>query len=393
MLVFALILGELFKRLKLPTLIGHLLAGVIVGSSFFNIIELSESFEIVVDLAMFFVMFYAGLQLRPEQIRKAGKNSVILSLLSFAIPFLLVSSATYLLGFPLITSLLVGLILAITAIPVSAVVLMEFGLLKSRLGTTVITAGIIDDVLSLIVFAIIIQLSVNGMTDINYGETIFSIVKITAFLGGIFLLDFLVKKVMEELPNRFDSFSRYLGTKEAGFGLLLISAFGLSWLAEAVGLHFIIGTFFAGLIIYKEVIGKENFDRVNSVFSAITFGLFSPIFFAFIGTKFNPQSIFEFLPFFLILLGSAAAGKILGGYIGGRIAGFSNIQSITIGNLVNSRGMVEIVIASIALELGLIDIAIFSVVVAVGIITIVMSPILAKLSIQRFAMEKRNGQR
>jgi len=207
------------------------------------------------------------------------------------------------------------------------------------------------------------------------------------------LLDFLVKKVMEELPNRFDSFSRYLGTKEAGFGLLLISAFGLSWLAEAVGLHFIIGTFFAGLIIYKEVIGKENFDRVNSVFSAITFGLFSPIFFAFIGTKFNPQSIFEFLPFFLILLGSAAAGKILGGFIGGRIAGFSNIQSITIGNLVNSRGMVEIVIASIALELGLIDITIFSVVVAVGIITIVMSPILAKLSIQRFAMEKGKGQR
>jgi len=298
MLVFALILGELFKRLKLPTLIGHLLAGVIVGSSFFNIIELSESFEIVVDLAMFFVMFYAGLQLRPEQIRKAGKNSVILSLLSFTIPLLLVSSATYLLGFPLITSLLVGLILAITAIPVSAVVLMEFGLLKSRLGTTVITAGIIDDILSLIVFAIIIQLSVNGITEINYGETVFSIVKIAAFLGGIFLLDFLVKKVMEELPNRFDSFSRYLGTKEAGFGLLLISAFGLSWLAEAVGLHFIIGTFFAGLIIYKEVIGKENFDRVNSVFSAITFGLFSPIFFAFIGTKFNPNQSLSFCRYF-----------------------------------------------------------------------------------------------
>jgi Kef-type K+ transport system membrane component KefB len=286
----------------------------------------------------------------------------------------------------------VGLILAITAIPVSAVVLMEFGLLKSRLGTTVITAGIIDDVLSLIVFAIIIQLSVNGMTDINYGESVFSIVKIAAFLGGIFLLDFVVKKVMGELPNRFDSFSKYLGTKEAGFGLLLLSAFGLSWLAEAVGLHFIIGTFFAGLIIYKEVIGKENFDRVNSVFSAITFGLFSPIFFAFIGTKFNPQSIFEFLPLFLILLGAAVSGKIVGGFIGGRIAGFSNIQSITIGNLVNSRGMVEIVIASIALELGLIDITIFSVVVAVGIITIVMSPILAKLSIQRFAMEKGNGQ-
>jgi len=99
------------------------------------------------------------------------------------------------------------------------------------------------------------------------------------------------------------------------------------------------------------------------------------------------------LPLFLILLGSAASGKIFGGFIGGRIAGFSNIQSITIGNLVNSRGMVEIVIASIALELGLIDITIFSVVVAVGIITIVMSPILAKLSIQRFAMEKGNGQR
>ena len=385
MLIFALILGEIFKRLKLPSLIGHLLAGLIVGSSLLNIVELTESFDVMIDLAMFFIMFYAGLQVRPEQIRKGGKDSIIVSLLSFLIPLLAVTYITYSLGFPLITSLLVGLILAITAIPVSAVVLMEFGILKSRMGTTVMTAGIIDDILSLMIFAVIIQLAVNGTDELNYAEISFSAIKIGIFLGGIFLLDVLVKKIMERLP-RYVSTVKNLRSKEVGFGLLIISALSLSWLAQSVGLHFIIGTFFAGLIIYKEVIGEANFERVNSVFSAITFGLFSPIFFAFIGTKFHIQSIYEVMSFFLILLGTATIGKIAGGFIGARIARFSNMESITIGSLVNSRGMVEIVIASVGFELGIIDVTLFSVVVAVGIVTIIMAPIMARFSLKRIPL-------
>lgn len=383
MLVLAVILGEIFHRIKLPSLVGHLLAGVIIGPSVLNIVQPSESFSIVIDLAVFFLMFLAGLELRPEEIIKAGKKSFFLSVISFVIPFVAGTLVSDLLGFSLITSFFVGLTLAITAIPVSAVILMEFGLLKSRLGNTVMTAGVIDDILSLIVLAIIIQLSHNGIEELDYGEVGFSIFKIIAFLLGIFAFDLVIRKKGKWLPNKIKSVSEKLKTREVGFALLLISGFGLSIIAEKVGLHFVIGTFFAGLIVYKQIIGNDNFDKVNVVFSAITFGLFSPIFFAFIGTEFHIQSIINELPLFILLLAVAIAGKLSGGFIGGRIAGFSKSESMAIGHLVNARGMVELVIASIGLELGIIDLPLFSVIVAVGFATTIIAPIMARVSLKR----------
>ena len=388
MLIAALILGEAFKRIKLPAMVGHLLAGVIIGPSLLNIVHPSESFSIIIDLSIFFMMLLAGLHLRPEEIRRAGKNSILLSILAFIIPFGAGAEIASLFGLPLLTSLFIGLALAITAIPVSAIVLMEFGLLKSRLGTTVITAGIIDDVLSLIVLAIIIQLAANGVEGVDYPEIGFSVLKIVAFIGGIFLLDFIIKKTMHRRPIKFLSQPNILKSKEIGFGMLLISAFAISLIAENVGLHFVIGTFFAGLIIYDQIIGKKNFEKVNRVFTAITFGLFSPIFFAFIGIHFQIQSLFDSLWLFIVLLAAAIGGKVAGGFIGARIAGFSNSESLTIGNLVNSRGMVELVIAAIGLELGIIDITLFTVIVGIGFITTIMAPVLARITISHSSEEK-----
>jgi Kef-type K+ transport system membrane component KefB len=282
----------------------------------------------------------------------------------------------------MITSLFIGLTLAITAVPVSAVVLMEFGLLQSKMGSTIMTAGIVDDILSLITLAIILQLAQNG-GEIEFGEIGFSIFKIVAFLGGIFLLIFILKKTHHWLPQKFSPFFEKLKTREAGFGILLVSALGLSLIAEAVGLHFVIGTFFAGLLVYKELVGFENVEKINDVFSAITFGFLSPIFFAFIGMEFYAQSLADHLPLFLILLAVAIAGKIGGGFIGGKLTGFSNSESKIIGYLVNSRGMVELIIATIGFELGIIDQTLFTVIVAVGFITTIMAPIMARIALRR----------
>ena len=389
LLVSALILGEVFRRIKLPALVGHLLAGVIIGPSLLNIVQPSESFKVITDVAIFFLMFLAGLHLRPEEILKAGKHSVILSVLAFVIPFGAGAEVAYLFGLPMLTSLFVGLALAITAIPVSAAVLMEFGLLKSKMGTTVITAGIIDDVLSLVVLALIIQLSVNGMEEINYVDISFSTLKIAAFIGGIFLLDIILKKPMHWLPIKISSLSNKLKSREAGFGILLISAFGISLIAENVGLHFAIGSFFAGLIIYKEMIGKKNYEKVNNTFTTITFGLLSPIFFAFIGMQIVLQPIFDKLLFFLVLLTAVVVGKISGGFIGAKIGGFSNNESMTIGHLVNNRGMIELVIAAIGLELGIIDITLFGIIVAIGFITTIMAPVMARITLARADLAKQ----
>jgi Kef-type K+ transport system membrane component KefB len=271
MLVTALAIGEVFKRIGQPALVGHLLAGVIIGPSLFNIVQPDESLETVINLSIFFLMFLAGLELHPEQIRKAGKNAIFLSIVAFIVPFVSGAAVADFLGLDMIASLFIGLTLAITAVPVSAVVLMEFGLLKSKMGSTIMTAGIVDDILSLITLAIILQLAQNG-GDLEFGEIGFSVFKIAAFLGGVFLLIFILKKTHHWLPQKFAPFFAKLKTREAGFGILLVSALGLSLIAEAVGLHFVIGTFFAGLLAYKEIVGIEYKEKINDVFSALTFG-------------------------------------------------------------------------------------------------------------------------
>jgi Kef-type K+ transport system membrane component KefB len=383
MLVAARVLGEVVQRMRQPALVGELFAGVIIGPSLLGLVHVDASLKVITDLGVFFLMFLTGLEMHPNEIKKAGKKALVLSTLAFFIPFLAGTGVSYLLGLDLIISLFIGLTLAITAVPVSAVVLMEFNLLKSKLGSTVMTAGVINDILSLVVLAIILQMAGSPDQDLDYGNIGFSIVKIAAFVGGIFLLDFILGKTKHFLPRAMTPWFEKLKTREAAFGILLVSAIGLSLIAEHVGLHFVIGTFFAGLIIYRELIGKENFERVSGIFSAITFGFLAPIFFAFIGIELNIYSIADHLPLFAILLGVAIGGKVGGGFIGAKLAGFSKSESKTIGYLMNNRGMVELVIATIGLEAGLIDVGMFSVIVAVGFITTIMSPIMARSSLKR----------
>ena len=380
-LVAARVLGEVFQRLKQPPLVGEILAGVIIGPSLLGIVMPSHDLQVFSDLAVFFLMFLAGLEMNPREIRKAGKSAVVISLIAFFIPLVVGINVALLFSLTMVQSLFMGLLLSITAVPVSAIVLMQFGILNSKLGNTVITSAVINDILSLIVLAIILQIySAEGTgAQVDFSDIAWSGAKIAAFLGGIFLFDILFRKTSHWLPSKIEPFfKKYLQTKEAAFGILLITTIAISLIAQEIGLHFIIGTFFSGLVVYKEMIGKQNFNRVYSIISAITFGFFAPIFFASVGIEFQAQSLVNVLPLFFALLTVAIATKILAGYTGARLVKFPNETSLAIGFLMNGRGMVELVIASIGFAAGILDLALFSIAVAIGFITTILAPLSAR---------------
>jgi Kef-type K+ transport system membrane component KefB len=388
-LVAARVLGELFQRIKQPPLVGEILAGVIIGPSVFAIVQFSPDLGVLADLAVFFLMLLAGLEMDPREIRRAGRYAVVISLIAFAVPLASGTAVAQLFGLALAPSLFMGLLLSITAVPVSAMVLMHFGILRSKLGHTVVTAAVINDILSLIVLSIVLQMGAGegGGDVLDFGEIASSGAKIAAFLAGIFIFDILLRKTSHWLPSKFEPYFNRLQTKEAAFCILLILTIALSLIAQEIGLHFIIGTFFSGLIIYKEIIGKQNFDRVYGIISAITFGFFAPIFFAIIGIEINLQSIAGSIPLFLALLGVAVAAKIGGGYVGARLVRFPKDTSLAVGFLMNGRGMVELVIASIGFAAGIIDLTLFSIAVAIGFVTTIMAPATAKPFVGR-AKEK-----
>jgi len=392
-LVSARLLGEIFHRMKLPSLVGELLAGIIIGPSILSLVLPNEDLTVLSNLSVFFLMFLTGLEMDPREIRSAGLRSCLLSIIAFSVPMVSGFFACQILGLPTIQSLFMGLLLSITAVPVSAVVLMEFGMLKTKLGTTVITAAVVNDILSLIVLSIIFQLNdpvAGGIINLN--KIFDSIINISAFIGGIFLVDIIFRKSSNWLPVRVAPFFQKLQTKEAAFGILLISTIIISLIAQSViGLHFIIGTFFAGLIVYKEIIRKQNYERVYGVISAVTFGFFAPIFFANMGISINIGVISQSIPLFAALIVVAVLSKVIAGYTGARILRFSKYESLTIAHLMNGRGMVELVIASIGFGSGLIDLNLFSISVLIGFITTIMAPLFSRNYVLKIKSEMTNN--
>ena len=391
-LVATRILGEFSQRFRMPPLVGELAAGIIIGPYVLKLVTPSASLNVISDLAVFFLMLLAGLQMDPREIRKAGLRAGILSAIAFSIPYIGGFAIAYVFGLGLVQSMFVGLLLSITAVPVTTIVLMQFGLLETRLGNTIITAAVINDIFSLVLLSIVLSLNETSGVPVNIMEqTINTIIKVSLFIGGIFLVDILFRKAKFWFQRRGAYFFEKLQTKEAAFGILLISTILVSVIAQVViGLHFIIGTFFSGLIVYKEIIRKENFERVYGIISAITFGFFAPIFFAVIGININMDSIVHNIPLFIILGIVAVVTKVGGGYIVSRLIKFSKDESLAIAFIMNGRGMVELVIAAIGLSSGVIDITIFSITVTIGWITTIMAPILSRPYVMKIKSQTTN---
>ena len=381
MLLIARVFGEVLQRVKQPALVGELLAGVLIGPSILNVVQPTADLTLVANAALFFIMFLTGLNLHTKDIVEAGRRAMVVSVLAFAIPFAAGAYVSSLFGLPFVESLVVGLTLAITAVPVNAIILMEFGMLKSKLGATVITAGVINDILSLVVLGVILQPPASG-SAIGYLGVATSVGKIALFISGILFVDRLLRNHPRWSLRQLTRLGPRLRTRESAFGVMLTFSIGVSLLAEWVGLHFIIGTFFAGLLL-NEAMGDGLLGRDTNVLSGITFGFFSPLLFAFIGVEFNAEALAGVLVLAGALLVVAIVGKLVGGYAGARLVGFSRPQSNVIAFLLNSRGFVELVIATIAYQDGLINLALFSVVVGIGVITTIISPITARIALSR----------
>jgi Kef-type K+ transport system membrane component KefB len=382
LLLVARVFGEVLQRVKQPALVGELLAGVLIGPSILNFVQPTADLTLIANVALFFIMFLTGLNLHTQDIVEAGRKAAAVSVLAFVLPFAAGAEVASLFGLTVVESLVVGLTLSITAVPVNSIILMEFGMLKTKLGATVITAGVINDILSLVVLGVILELPTSGSATISYLGVVASVAKIGAFIGGVLLVHTLLRRHPQWSRRQLGRFSPRLGTRESEFGVMVTFSIGVSILAMWAGLHFVIGTFFAGLLL-NEAMGDDLLGRDTNVLSGITFGFFAPLLFAFIGVEFTAEALGGVIALFGALLVVAIVGKLVGGYAGAMLAGFSRPQRSLIAFLLNSRGFVELVIATIAYQAGLINTALFSIVVAIGVITTTISPITARMTISR----------
>lgn len=391
LLAGARILGEIFRRLKQPAMIGELLAGIILGPTLFGVVRSNDSLEMLSNIAIFFVLLFIGLEMDIRQIKRTGKSAIVISLVSLTVPFLAGYEISIAFGQNMAQSLFMGLLLSVTSVPVSAMILVELGILKSKIGATVLSAAIVDDIISLVILAVILQLSKSGVTgihNINMNTIGVSAIEITVFLAAIAFLAYIVHKINIWFPQRLEWFFVKAKTREAIFGILIIVAITISLFAQYAGLHFIIGTFFAGLIFSEKLLGKREADHAYGIVSGITFGFFAPLYFAIIGMKFSGQSLADSIPYLVILIGAGMLTKTIGGYFGARIFKYDSTESLAIASLLNGRGTVGLAITGVALSSGILDIRLYSVAVSICFITTMLTPVLAKPFLHRIQVIK-----
>ena len=391
LLVISKVFGEIFERFKQPAMIGEIIAGIIVGPSLLNIIHRTEDIKVISELGIFLLVIIAGLEINFDDILKSlkGKN-IIVSILAFFLPIFSGFAVGYFFGKEIMTTVFIGLCVAITALPVSIRILMDLGKINSYIGQKIISVAIFDDVLALTILGLILNIK---DTDMEVGTIIknasISLLKLSIFLTILSLTYFLIRKLSNRenyLERQLNKILLLLKGKESLFAIFFVFVLLFATITESLGFHFIIGAFFAAMLINENLVGKKHLESFHNTTNGLAMGFLAPIFFAGIGLEFNISSIQNYGLLIAIILVSYFS-KIFGGFIGGKIIGLNNKTSLTLGLGLNARGIMELVIANIAYKAGLIDSEIFSMLVIMGVLTTLSTPIMLKRSFKSIENE------
>lgn len=380
LLLAARLLGELAERLRQPSMIGEVIAGIILGPSILNIIPQPGDIKVIAELGVFMLIVLAGMEVEIDEIKKSirGRNFWI-AVLGFTIPLLSGFAIGAAFDFSISFSLFLALCIAITALPVSIRILIDLGKLNTDVGQRIISAAIFNDILALLILGIILDFndSAKSIKDLTFSILATSM-KVAFFVVVLFVAYHffkLARRKVNILTPRMQFFVEWLRGKESLFAMVILFVLFFSSMSELLGLHFVVGAFFGAILLPRSLFSDDEFEHVQKSVSGITMGFLAPIFFASMGIAFNLTSLDNLLLLSVVLFASFIS-KILGGYLGGRLAGFNREKSFTLGLGLNARGIMEIVIANIALTKGFIDISMFSILVLMALLTTILTPVL-----------------
>lgn len=387
LLVTARIFGEVFERFKQPAMIGEIIAGMILGPSLFNLIHRTEDIKVISELGIFLLVIIAGLEINIDDILRSLKGrNIIISIMAFFLPIFGGMAVGYFFDLDLMTTVFIGLCVAITALPVSIRILMDLGKINSEVGQKIISVAIFDDVLALSILGVLLNIkdTDRSVTDVLRAGSI-SLFKLLVFILLLTLAYLFIRRILRRgdyLKESLDKLVSVIRGKEPLFALFFAFVLLFATVTENLGLHFIVGAFFAAMLISDSLIGRENLQAIETTTSKMAMGFLAPIFFAGIGLEFNFSSIGNISLLIAVIVVSYLS-KIVGGYLGGTMAGLGGRVSLTLGIGLNARGIMELVIANIAYRNGLIGTEVFSILVIMGVLTTLTTPLLLKRAFAR----------
>ncbi len=406
LLLTARFFGEIAQRFGQPSVLGEILAGIILGPSLLGnlfpfihgwvipITEIQKSLlEVITLIGAMFLLLITGLETDLQLIKHHAKKTFGIAL--GELPFSLACGFAF--GFLIPTSLLVdpeqrlifamfiAIAISLSAIPVIAKVLMDLKLIRRDIGQITLAVGMFDDTVAWILLSIVLGLI--GGEVVSAGTISFSFFKVILFVGlSFFIGKFIVRHLLEFTLNKISSRDKILT-------LIIVFTFALGAIVQSIGLEAVLGAFIAGIIFAQQPsVPKESINKLEST----TFGIFAPIFFASAGLKVNAIDLFkpELMLIGLGLISVAVFSKFIGAYIGARLfARTDHWTALSFGAGLNARGAIQIIVATIGLSFGILSQEIYSLIIITAVVTSLMAPVMLRWTLKRVKPEEAEIKR
>lgn len=343
------------RRIGLPTIFGELVAGVTLGPAVLGWVQPNETIEILAQMGIFFLMLHTGVTTEPREFFKAVKSSIGVAVVGALVPFAVSFTVARVFHLPLEPAVFVGLTMTATAVVVTLKIFQDLNLQKTHLSRLVVAVSVVDAMLTLLIFSIVISIF-NGKS--MGAEDIFIIIaKASGFFG-------LVIGIGKWFYPFFKHPFRHREGKGFTFVLILGLTFGL--LAEAIGLHMILGAYMAGLFFREEVAHKLLIEKVEDRLYGIAYSFLGPIFFISLGFHVTFETLSgQGLWFVLVLTAVCGVGQIISAGGMARLEGFTWIESLTVGVGMMGRAEMAFVLAALGLSMNAISNEVFSILIFV----------------------------
>ena len=367
--------GLVTEKIHMPQVVGALLAGIILGPSGIGILENTDFFVKTAEIGVIMLMFLAGIDTDLEEMKNTGLQACVIAVLGVFIPMVL-CGAVYFFFFEdqftvynLLKASFVGSVFSATSVGITVETLNETGKLKTKTGTTLLSAALIDDILGIIVLSFL-----TGFSS-GEGSPLMVLVKIAGFFVFTLLCGFVVMRLFRYIAEEHWH-SRRIAVWALAFCLLM------SYCAEEFfGVADITGAFFAGLIMCNVVKARKFVAKKMAVTSYM---VFTPVFFAGVGMKTDLTTMNgEIFLFAMILMLAAVISKIIGCGGAARLTGMSRQEALVSGIGMVARGEVALMVAQKGINAGMIDPVVLPAVVMSVICCALLTPVMLKLAIAK----------
>ena len=383
LLFAAKLMAELFLRLKLPIVLGELLAGMIVGPFALgslltwdgqHLLHIGPEIRTLGQMGAIVILFMAGLEMTPKEFIRGGKASFTVGTLGVVIPFFVGLLAFQSFGYDALQSMMIATALTATSIAISIQVLNEFGKIKTPEARLIIGAAVIDDILAIAVLSVVSSIATDGsIDDISITEVTITILEVLGFFAAMLLAAvFLVPKIVSQ---------RIWKAKGSIEGIVTAVFFGAAALAGSLGLSPIVGAFAVGMALSTTKVFEKVEDYIGKV------GLiFAPLFFAIIGAEVDFTKIdLNILALSGIVIVIAVATKLLGCGLPAAFFLKNRRQGMRVGIGMVSRGEVGLIVAGVGVSLSILTSEVYSTIILMVAVTTIITPIWLKIEYRREA--------